>query len=70
MEAEVRELGRVIYVARLREAWGAHWPNKDRWPQDAEAWRQYPHQPAAEIDLTLVQAKAALAWFAIRGDDL
>ena len=67
-DADARELGRVIYVARLREAWGSYWTNKDRWPVDEAAWRQFPHHPAAEIELILVQARAALEWFASRAD--
>jgi len=65
-EADVRDLGREIYHARLKEAWGPHWVVRDRWPKDDAAWRQYPHQPAAEVDLCLVQARAALRWWSER----
>ena len=56
------DLSRVLYEARLKEAWGPHWAHRDVWPKDAEAWRAYPHNPIAEVDLILAQAKAALAW--------
>lgn len=65
LDAE-RELGRVIFLARIKEAWGPHWPARDVWPKDAEAWRAYPHNPIAEVDLILAQARAALAWFGAR----
>jgi hypothetical protein len=63
MTQEIRDLGRVLYVARMKEAWGEHWAVRDVWPPDDKAWRQYPHQPIAEVDLILVQARAALEWF-------
>jgi hypothetical protein len=59
-----RALGRELYAARLQAAWGQHWTVKDRWPVDDEAWRAYAHFPIAEVDLVLVQARAALKWFA------
>lgn len=63
-EEQRRSLGRAMYLARIQAAWGAHWPMKDKWPADAEAWRAYPHHPAADVDLCLVQADAALKWWA------
>jgi hypothetical protein len=62
--AMVRDLARALYTARLQTAWGAHWIVRDRWPADAEAWREYPHAPSAEVDLAIAQARAAFAWFA------
>ena len=61
---EEREMGEVLYYARIKEAWGSHWPIRDKWPKDDEAWRAFPHAPAAEVELILVEAKAALKWFA------
>lgn len=57
------DLARELYYARLKDAWGAHWIVRDRWPASPEAWRAYPHHPIAEVDLCIAQARAALMWF-------
>ena len=63
-DGALRELGQVIYEARIKEAWGPNWINRPQWPADAEAWRAYPHNPIADVDLALASARAAFAWFA------
>jgi hypothetical protein len=62
-DERLRRLGRAIYEARLKEAWGAWWVNRDVWPKDDRAWREFLHNPIAEVELILVQAKAAIKFF-------
>lgn len=61
---QLRSLGKALYEARMRQAWGRNWQANSRWPADDQAWREYPHHPVAEVDLILVQARAALDWWA------
>lgn len=62
--ARIQALGRVLYVARMKTLWGAHWTMKDVWPADDEAWREYPHHPIAAVDLILAEATAGVEWMA------
>lgn len=55
-------LARAIYVGRLREAWGQGWERRDVWPKDDKAWRAYPHNPIAEVDLALASAREAVRY--------
>lgn len=62
MNDRTRELGRVIYEARIKEAWGPSWTNRPQWPDGAESWRAYPHNPIADVDLALASARAVMVW--------
>lgn len=57
-----QDLGHVLYAARMRSAWGDNWKLRSQWPSSMAAWRAYPHNPVAEVDLILEQARAALSW--------
>ena len=61
MNRETWELASLLYHARKREAWG-HGNYTNTFPDidDAKAMRAYPHNPVAEVDLALAQAKAVL----------
>ena len=58
--SDPREVARVIYEARMAEAWGPTWVSRSKWPKDRRAWRDYTLNPIAEVHLCLVEAKAAL----------
>jgi hypothetical protein len=61
MNGEIWKLAHLLYHARKREAWG-HGNYTNTFPDldDAKAMRAYPHNPVAEVDLALAQAKAVL----------
>lgn len=60
MLPSLRELGEVIYVSRIKEAWGESYINRPKYPLTDEEWRAYPHNPIADVDLALASAKAVL----------
>lgn len=58
--SDPRDVARVIYEARMAEAWGPTWVSRSKWPKDKRAWRDYTLNPIADVHLALVAAKAVL----------
>lgn len=61
---EVMDLARVMYTARIKEAWGPCWINRPQFPTTPKELRAYVHNPDAEMDLAIVMAKAAISYLA------
>lgn len=61
-DPELERLARVLYEARLREAWGSDWERRSLWPKH---WRGF--ESVAEIDLAFAQARAAWRAFPALG---
>ena len=69
-DAEVEAVARAIFYGMKVEAWGRAEGTRRAdavWPADEKAWRAYPHNPVAEVDLAFAGARAAIAAHRAKG---
>lgn len=60
----IEAVAREIFYGMKIEAWGRAEGTRRAdamWPADEKAWRAYPHNPVAEVDLAFAAARAAIA---------
>ncbi len=54
------DMAELLYYARIKEAWGDHWNSRPRFPHSPKERRAHEHNPIAEVELALAQARAVL----------
>lgn len=62
MNQRLWDVAQLLYYARIKEAWGDRWTTRPRFPETPKGRRAHQHNPVAEVELALAQARAILPY--------